>query len=179
MTHISGCHDPFETESSRTKNIFSRRMNPSPIFHRRGSLVEYGFCCGSALSNTEQGDFLMANTYSHRVEVGFELPRNQVRKSAAFDWVAALVKTRRGDLISRSMRDDYNRDKYSYLVGLVWRVSGELGTGSVLMQGGSYNDELTRNRHEMALPAFRNTSSSLASRPANLRRSAFPKLIPG
>jgi len=69
MTQISGCQDPFETESSRTRNIFSRRMNPSPIFHRLGlgSPTGYGLCCGSVLSNTRRADFVNANTYGHRV----------------------------------------------------------------------------------------------------------------
>ena len=32
-TQISGCQEPLETDSSRTKNILSRCMNPSLIFH--------------------------------------------------------------------------------------------------------------------------------------------------
>ena len=66
ITQISGCQDPFETESSRTKNIFSRRMNPSPIFHFLGvdSPTVYGSCCGSSLSNTKCAGFIAANLQS-------------------------------------------------------------------------------------------------------------------
>ena len=62
-TQISGCHDPFETESSLTKNIFSRRMNPSPIFHFLGvdSPTVYGSCCGSRLSNIGHTGFIAVN----------------------------------------------------------------------------------------------------------------------
>ena len=48
-TKISGCQDPLETDSSRTRNIFSRRMNPSPIFH---GVDPHDPCCDSVLSKT-------------------------------------------------------------------------------------------------------------------------------
>ena len=51
-TQISGCQDPLETDSSRTKNILSRCMNPSPIFHCSG--VNWSMVCdlcGLVLSN--------------------------------------------------------------------------------------------------------------------------------
>jgi len=53
MTQISGCRVPSRLESGRIKNIFSRCMKPSPIFHRSGANVSMG--CdfwGSDLSKT-------------------------------------------------------------------------------------------------------------------------------
>jgi len=66
ITQISGCQEPFETESSRTKNIFSRRMNPSPIFHFLGvdSPMVYGSCCGPVLSNAGHTGFIVVNLQS-------------------------------------------------------------------------------------------------------------------
>ena len=118
ITQISGCHDPFETESSRTKNIFSRRMNPSPIFHFLGvdSPMIYGSCYGSVLSNARNARVLSWRTYSHRVQVGLELSRNQVCESAAFYWVALFVIAGCGDLISQSMSGNQSWGKHSYLV---------------------------------------------------------------
>ena len=46
MTQTSGCQDPLETESSRTKNILSRCMNPSPVLRCSGvdPPTEDGLC---------------------------------------------------------------------------------------------------------------------------------------
>jgi len=52
MIQISGWKDPFETDSSLTKNIWSRRMNPSPIFHRLSVDTSMAYdICSSVLDN--------------------------------------------------------------------------------------------------------------------------------
>jgi len=63
ITQISGCQDLFDTESNRAKNILSRGINPSPIFHFLGAdpLMVYGSRYGSVLSSGRRAGFIMAN----------------------------------------------------------------------------------------------------------------------
>ena len=54
-TQISGWNEPLETDTRRTKNIFSRYMNPSPIFQRLSADPSIGYPWDSVMSDNGWG----------------------------------------------------------------------------------------------------------------------------
>jgi len=118
-------------------------------------------------------------TYSHQVQVLLELPGDQVCERTACYRVTVLVPVLCRDLLWQSMRDNTNGTRIPTWGERLDRYPGNLRRGQFLTQGGCYHDKRTNNRHEKALLAFCNTSSSLPSRPVNLFRSTSPIFTPG
>ena len=177
-THSSAWIEPRDTDSSRTINILSRCMKPSPISHRL-SVDPSMECelCGSILDNSRNSTTTRA--YGHQVQVLLELPCDLVCERTARSWITSLGPVRCRNLLSRSACENTAGADIPTWGELLGGYPGNLKRARQLPRKGEYSDESTKNRHEMTLFASCSIRSSRPSRPVNLLRSASPMFTPG
>jgi len=85
-------------------------MNPLPISHFLSVDPSMGCdVCGSGLGNAGNAVLSTTQTYSHGVQVLFELPGNLVCELTAHHWTTALVPFLCRNLPSQSTRDNTTR----------------------------------------------------------------------